>query len=278
MSENVKYIRRSLNHGIGTREWLVSHGQQPTLATYGIEAVGWVETGEGYDFRVPLPHFALVFVSVDGVGEVAIEGEWRRCPAGLAYLAPQEGPYAYRRISGQPWSAVWVVMRASSPFALRKAVLLPAEPEPLLHVVQGLYGEDSGRGDPAIVESYSALIVAYLHRIVQGSGRAFAQLRPVWDDVQRRLEHPWTGPELARRAGVSEATLRRLCQREMGRSPLEQVAFLRMRHATALLISTDLPVSAIAARVGYLNPLAFSTAFKRLTGVPPTHYRRRKST
>ena len=51
------------------------------------------------------------------------------------------------------------------------------------------------------------------------------------------------------------------------------MARLRMARARALLISTNLPVYQTAALVGYENPFAFSTAFKRHTGQTPREFR-----
>jgi AraC-like DNA-binding protein len=54
---------------------------------------------------------------------------------------------------------------------------------------------------------------------------------------------------------------------------MKQVAMLRMRHAAVLLAHDAYSVEAVAGRVGYDNPYAFSTAFKRYMGVPPSRYR-----
>ena len=48
---------------------------------------------------------------------------------------------------------------------------------------------------------------------------------------------------------------------------------LRMQRAESMLQSTDEPVAAIAARVGYENPFAFSVAFKRWSRQSPRAFR-----
>lgn len=47
----------------------------------------------------------------------------------------------------------------------------------------------------------------------------------------------------------------------------------RMTTAASLLQDTDLPLPALAAKVGYGSPFAFSHAFKREFGVAPGKYR-----
>ena len=58
----------------------------------------------------------------------------------------------------------------------------------------------------------------------------------------------------------------------MGRPPRQQLIWLRMRHAAALLAHGDAKVETVAARVGYQNPFVFSRTFKRVMGWPPSEY------
>ena len=48
---------------------------------------------------------------------------------------------------------------------------------------------------------------------------------------------------------------------------------LKLRGAGEMLRSTDLPVSSIGYRCGYLNNASFTRAFSRHYGVAPTQYR-----
>jgi len=56
---------------------------------------------------------------------------------------------------------------------------------------------------------------------------------------------------------------------------MHQVIFMRMQRAAEILASTDDKVEAVAAAVGYSNSFAFSVAFKRWMGWPPSEFRRR---
>jgi len=56
--------------------------------------------------------------------------------------------------------------------------------------------------------------------------------------------------------------------------PMTYLAGWRLARAADLLRGTDEPVEAVGRRVGYANPFAFSTAFRRRYGVPPRSYRR----
>jgi len=102
------------------------------------------------------------------------------------------------------------------------------------------------------------------------------RLRLLWERVTAQLAELWTLVRLAREAGYSKEHLRRLCQRQLGRSPIHQVTYLRMRRAAELLNTTERTIEAIAQEVGYQNPFVFSNAFTKWIGWRPSEYRRKK--
>ena len=83
---------------------------------------------------------------------------------------------------------------------------------------------------------------------------------------------------MARRAHCSGEHLRRLCRKQLGRSPMQHVTYLRFRHAANLLTETDLKLEAIAAEIGYANAFVFSNSFKKWTGRRPSDYRTKAPT
>ncbi len=81
-------------------------------------------------------------------------------------------------------------------------------------------------------------------------------------------------PELARRVGVSRASLVRRFRSALGESPSRYLKGVRLRRAAHRLLTTDDGLAAIAADIGYASEFAFSRAFKRRYGVAPGIYRR----
>lgn len=73
---------------------------------------------------------------------------------------------------------------------------------------------------------------------------------------------------------MSPATLsRRLDEYNMG-SPGDFIAGIQIEEAGRLLISTQLPVSEVGQRAGYSDAKSFSRRFQKVTGKPPSQFRK----
>ena len=80
--------------------------------------------------------------------------------------------------------------------------------------------------------------------------------------------------ELAKRVGVSRASLVRRFRASVGESPGRYLKGVRLRRAAHRLLTTSDGLAAIAVDIGYASEFAFSRAFKRRYGVAPGIYRR----
>ncbi len=142
-------------------------------------------------------------------------------------------------------------------------------------------------GSQAVIDRLIDLLLVYALRSCldrpDAAGAAWvAGLRN--PDLGRALKaihnHPardWTVARLAREAGQSRSAFAAAFSRTLGQTPLAYLTQWRMTLATALLRETRLGIAAVAQRVGYRNPYAFATAFKRTTGVAPSTVRRARA-
>ncbi len=107
------------------------------------------------------------------------------------------------------------------------------------------------------------------------SGGEFADLL-AWAD--QRLSTPLSVAEMAAQLGVSPRTLARRFADELGTSPGAWLLARRLTAARALLEETQLPVDAIAARVGLSSAVNLRRRFRAQVGTTPGAYRRAAST
>jgi AraC-like DNA-binding protein len=100
---------------------------------------------------------------------------------------------------------------------------------------------------------------------------------PALTALHERPAHAWSLEELAREIGSSRTTLAERFQHLVGRSPMQYLTQWRMLLAANLLCRSSAPLARIAEDVGYQTDTAFSRAFRREFGAPPSAWRRSQS-
>lgn len=83
--------------------------------------------------------------------------------------------------------------------------------------------------------------------------------------------------ELARGANLAVEPFIRLFKRDTGLTPYRYLQRQRYSLAARLLAESDLPVDDVCAEVGVKDRFHFSREFKKLYGVPPGAYRKRRA-
>lgn len=95
------------------------------------------------------------------------------------------------------------------------------------------------------------------------------RLRALCDGLLAQPDSPHTLGDWARAVGASERTLARLFDRELGMGFNQWRQQVRLAHA-APLIARGVPLSQVAAELGYASQSAFTAMFKKTFGAPPT--------
>jgi AraC family transcriptional regulator, arabinose operon regulatory protein len=93
------------------------------------------------------------------------------------------------------------------------------------------------------------------------------------DFMRLHLDRPLRVAELAALAHWSPSHFKARFRAHTGYACIDYLIRLRIHAACQLLDTTALDIQAIAARVGYADPLWFSKAFKGVVGLAPTAYR-----
>ncbi len=116
------------------------------------------------------------------------------------------------------------------------------------------------------------IVRRYMH---SGDGQVATDSRVL--EVLRRLDSEFAGPLTASDIGqwvnLSPSHLTSLFRRELGIAPTEALRGRRMREARRLLLGSSLSIKEIAHCSGFHDPLYFSRAFRRTTGMTPLNYR-----
>jgi AraC-like DNA-binding protein len=262
-----------------TQRWSLAVRDCPDLAEHRIAWLGIDRVYAPYR-RVRLaPSGSFFLACLEGEGRVFLEGRWQRVGAGSVCLAPPRVLNAFYAVPRHPWSFAWVryeeppsvvpIVGAGSPLRLKQSAA------DLGRVLAGLRAEWEGARDPALVRHWLALVQGQARRLAR-PWQSGSRIGALWEKVSADLATDWKLASLAQACALSAEHLRRVCRRELGRTPMAHVAYMRIQRAQELLETTDDKLDAIAPRVGYHSAIVFSRAFVRGVGMTPTEYRARR--
>ncbi len=210
----------------------------------------------------------------------------------IAIVRP-DTPYDVSFAGGRRWSEYFVLFDARPnwhrwldwPEVLPGFMVLPplgpADTRRIVRAFKEIY--QLYRSAPLDKEQWASnateklLLLANTHNPRAAQGRLDERVRAAMQHAIHHSDQPLTVEQLADVAHVSASHLAHLFRDQVGQPPMKFVEAQRLRHAQELLLSTDLPVAAIAQRVGFENPYHFSTRFRKRFGRSPRLYRRQPS-
>ena len=94
--------------------------------------------------------------------------------------------------------------------------------------------------------------------------------------LHRNPARDWTLEGLGRDVGLSRSALAERFTQFVGRPPMQYLASWRMQLAANHLMTGIESVASVANRVGYESEAAFSRAFKKAVGTPPSEWRKHR--
>jgi AraC-like DNA-binding protein len=263
--------------GRDTREQRLTAEQCPQLKRFCIKHLGVSDAAAPMHIFRANTGGTFLLACDGGAGQVMLEGRWMKLRESMACLSPAHIRYALRALPGTRWQFCWVRYEGHDgeiPAPLSGSPIAATfNAGPLRSAIVGLQHESAGTNDPAAIALWVELIHLYVLRFAHGN-RSDPRLTRLWQTVDGSVGDDWSLETLARVAGVSREHLRRLCQAELGRSPLQHLLSLRMRKAMQLLTGND-KMEVIAEQVGYGDLYSFSKAFRRWSGFAPSAFRKR---
>lgn len=277
MSPKVPNADTSLD-GPETDAWRLGTEECPLLGAHGIAHVGLADTGHGYE-RVRLkPTGSFVLETLGGEGRILLEGRWQKTKVGDVALAPPRVLNAFFTPAGRRWKVAYArydeapmahpLINSGSPLRIAGHLRLG-------RAIEGLRDEWQHERESATLRHWVALIDTISRRLAS-PWKTDDRLAQLWHLVQRDLAAPWTLEALALRSGFSAEHLRRICLKTLGRSPIEHLSYMRIHRAQEMLERGSEKIETIARAVGYASGHAFSRAFQRCVGSPPSDFRGRE--
>jgi AraC-like DNA-binding protein len=248
---------------------------QSRLAVDGREPIN-LQAG---DFVLIPAAFGFTMSSLDGGAEE--EG----------YATPAEQPNGEFKVGRQDVPPEVQLLVGHCVFDSPDAALLVSLLPQLVHVrgerrlatIVQLVGDESRARRPGREVILSHLLEVLLIEALRSTADAAAPpglLRGLADDrlavairrMHESITRSWTVAELAKEAALSRSAFFERFSRAVGVAPMEYLLRWRMALAKNLLLRKEAGVAEVADRVGYSSASAFSVAFTRHVGLPPTRY------
>ncbi len=258
------------------RPWLAGQTVCKELGMYQILHVGVMHARYPYEVVRLRQGGACFLQTLRGRGRVLIGGTWQVIEEGQACLLPAYQTNAIHCIEGEEWDFCWVRYRHPSEqvplITVAEPIISDFSSDQISAAIHGVLAEAEENGSSVIVEQWARLIHLYVKRFVSPY-QSDERLWELWLDVEKNLVQDWTLDMMASKVGLSSEHVRRLCKEEHGKSPMQQVRWMRMQRASELLLTTEYKIESIGYDVGYKNSTVFSSAFRKQFGMNPSEYR-----
>ena len=220
----------------------------------------------------PLEH--TLFYTLSGQGKLVTEHNQYTLTANTLIVLPAKQGFEVK-IDAAHWDVIWLNLANTNRWKhlnlVEALVLYDQKLQPLHFAMELLYSESNA----TLREGVMPILSHYLNTTLQSEPQigGHNRLTSLFLEVEERLQFDWTIDAMCEQVHYSAPHLHRLCQAQFGKSPMQQLIYLRIKRAKNLLLNTRWPVAHIAAYVGYPNIFNFSKRFKKSVGVSPTDFR-----
>ena len=253
----------------------------------GLDYCGRERCKPDYAFGPYIRENYVLHIVIEGKGQLSVKGQTYSIGKNQAFILVPGEETVYRADKEDPWTYAWIGFHGY-------------ESEKLVHGM-GFYDnnyvidiEDAGLlggyidkildhsqltfANYIIRNSYMGLLIGELikNADIPADENRFSEetyVNMALQHITANYQNPVKIAGIANRIGINRSYLAIIFKKKMGISPQEFLINFRMEKAAELLMETDLAIRAVAAGVGYKDPLTFSKAFKQKYGINPSEFR-----
>ncbi len=152
----------------------------------------------------------------------------------------------------------------------------------LLERITRLYMQEA----PAISLEASGLILQVFAKLIRhfsrktlaqdvyGDERSRRRIQDIISYIEAHYQEPLSLDDISDHMGLSREYFCRFFKKNMGVSFLQYLNEVRITNIYHDLIHTDIPISELLEKHGFVNQKLFNRVFKRIYGCPPSHIRK----
>lgn len=262
---------------------------RPFTRDFIVTDLGYFPSAERHTVERPKgsKQWILIFVN-EGEGWYKAGSESNDLEANQVLLIPPEMRHSYGASARKPWSIFWFHFEGKGAEELLDWVIA----KPKLNIVPSrspdglrrqfhsiLSAVERGYQEHTLLELSRALItvMTLLHRnpAHETTHANLDRIELAMNQMRNEIDQPKTLHHYASGCGLSVSQFSHLFKRHTGVSPMHYQTEIRMQRACEFLDTSTDSIKNIAWQLGYTDPLYFSRAFKKCTGLSPSQYRKR---
>lgn len=233
-------------------------------------------------------HYLLHYI-LDGQGIFKTAEQTYELNAGQAFLIYPDAVTYYKADLDNPWTYCWVGFNGlnaenlllMSGFLPSQPILTDDEQRSVGRCMQSLINmHPQGKArDLHLTAKIYQLMAALVENnrqdeVIPAQSRHQQYVEEVVRFIELNFANKITVSDIARNIGLNRSYLNALFKEQMQTNIQDYLIRYRVERALRLMINEALSIGDIARSVGYDDPLLFSKIFKKITGSPPSHYRK----
>ena len=231
---------------------------------------------------------AVMIYCTDGEGWARIGEASVRIRPGQVLVTPPDIGHAYGANDASPWTIYWVHLAGPKVAALARTFeiesgspILSPGPDPAIpalfeRIMAALghgYTPDNLLSASMTLGQLVTHLVISRHRQTRHEDNLDARIGRVIEAMRNNLSKSLRLEDFTAGANLSPSHFSAVFKKRTGFSSLDFFNRLKMQRACFLLDTTDLSIKAIAAELGFEDPLYFSRSFRRVHECSPQQYR-----
>jgi len=263
--------------------------QRPFTRDFIVTDLGYFPTVEQHSVARPegVKQWILIFVN-EGNGWYESNGQTYAVQSNEVLIIPPGRSHAYGASPKHPWSIFWFHFEGKGVEHLLNWIISKSEaqtmpcrsPDALRRQFHAIISAvERGYHEHTLLELSRVLIhvLTLLHRnpVCESGNQQLERIESAMDRMRREIDQPQPLRHYASVSGLSVSQFSYLFKQHTGISPMNYLTEVRMQRACEFLDTTQSSIKNIAWQLGYDDPLYFSRAFKKCTGLSPSQYRKR---
>ncbi|NGP44807.1 helix-turn-helix domain-containing protein [Bacillaceae bacterium SIJ1] len=235
----------------------------------------------------------LLIVSLEGEGEIEIDGMWKSVSRAQAILIPPGFRHAYQTAQGKTWSFLWCHFSQRESwrpwfyhiFSNQAIELSHIQDERLLSQVEAAFFRLfkrqllTKRFNEELSQNALVDILLLLGEAkTQDSEKVLdSRIQEVLEIFASSYAKKHSLESLGKKVRLSPSRLGHLFKEQVGMSCMEKLQHIRLEQAAKLLLFTEQSIAEISDAVGFTSQSQFSTQFSKYYHCSPSHFRKHRS-